>query len=57
VLIGVNSDTTSPCSQAVISETSARLVPICRQALRLDPDWENPVPYAVGSRPRFLRFR
>ena len=29
------------------SETRARLVPICRQALRLDPDCENPVPYEV----------
>ena len=26
------------------SETRARLVPICRQALRLDPDCQNPVP-------------
>jgi glycosyltransferase involved in cell wall biosynthesis len=29
------------------SETYARLVPICRQALRLDPDCENPVPYEI----------
>jgi glycosyltransferase involved in cell wall biosynthesis len=29
------------------SETRARLVPICRQALRLDPDCENPVPYEI----------
>jgi glycosyltransferase involved in cell wall biosynthesis len=29
------------------SETRARLVPICRQALRLDPHCENPVPYEV----------
>jgi glycosyltransferase involved in cell wall biosynthesis len=29
------------------SETRARLVPICRQALRLDPQCENPVPYEV----------
>jgi glycosyltransferase involved in cell wall biosynthesis len=29
------------------SETHARLVPICRQALRLDPDCENRIPYEV----------
>jgi glycosyltransferase involved in cell wall biosynthesis len=29
------------------SETRARLVPVCRQALRLDPDCENPVPYEI----------
>jgi hypothetical protein len=29
------------------SETHARLVPICRQALRLDPHCENPVPYEI----------
>jgi glycosyltransferase involved in cell wall biosynthesis len=29
------------------SETCARLVPICRQAVRLDPHCENPVPYEV----------
>jgi glycosyltransferase involved in cell wall biosynthesis len=29
------------------SETRARLIPICRQALRLDPDCENPVPYEI----------
>ena len=29
------------------SETRARLVPICRQALRLDPHCENPVPYEI----------
>jgi glycosyltransferase involved in cell wall biosynthesis len=29
------------------SETRARLVPICEQALRLDPDCQNPVPYEV----------
>jgi glycosyltransferase involved in cell wall biosynthesis len=29
------------------SETRARLVPICRQALRLDPDCHNPVPYEI----------
>ena len=29
------------------SETRARLVPICKQALRLDPDCQNPVPYEV----------
>jgi glycosyltransferase involved in cell wall biosynthesis len=29
------------------SETRARLVPICRQALRLDPDCEDPVPYEI----------
>jgi glycosyltransferase involved in cell wall biosynthesis len=29
------------------SETRARLVPICRQALRLDPDCQNRVPYEV----------
>jgi hypothetical protein len=29
------------------SETRARLVPVCRQALRLDPHCENPVPYEV----------
>jgi glycosyltransferase involved in cell wall biosynthesis len=29
------------------SKTSARLVPICPQALRLDPDCQNPVPYEV----------
>jgi glycosyltransferase involved in cell wall biosynthesis len=29
------------------SETRACLVPICRQALRLDPQCENPVPYEV----------
>jgi glycosyltransferase involved in cell wall biosynthesis len=29
------------------SETRARLVPICRQALRLDPDCQNAVPYDV----------
>jgi hypothetical protein len=29
------------------SETHARLVPICRQALRLDPDCENRMPYEV----------
>ena len=35
------------------SETRARLVPICQQALRLDPDCQNPVPYEIlgsGSR-------
>jgi glycosyltransferase involved in cell wall biosynthesis len=29
------------------SETRARLVPICQQALRLDPDCQNSVPYEV----------
>jgi glycosyltransferase involved in cell wall biosynthesis len=29
------------------SETRARLVPICRQALRLDPDCQNSVPYEI----------
>jgi glycosyltransferase involved in cell wall biosynthesis len=29
------------------SETRARLVPICQQALRLDPEFRNPVPYEV----------
>jgi hypothetical protein len=29
------------------SETCARLVPICEQALRLDPDCQNPVPYEI----------
>ncbi len=29
------------------SETRARLIPICRQALRLDPQCEDPVPYEV----------
>jgi glycosyltransferase involved in cell wall biosynthesis len=29
------------------SETRARLVPICRQALRLDPDCRDPVPYKI----------
>jgi Glycosyltransferase Family 4 len=29
------------------SETRARLVPICRQSLRLDPDCQNPVPYEI----------
>ena len=29
------------------SQTRARLVPICQQALRLDPDCQNPMPYGV----------
>jgi glycosyltransferase involved in cell wall biosynthesis len=29
------------------SDTCARLVPICRQALRLDPECHNPVPFEV----------
>ena len=29
------------------SKTRARLVPICQQALRLDPDCQNPVPYEI----------
>jgi glycosyltransferase involved in cell wall biosynthesis len=29
------------------SDTSARLIPICRQGLRLDPGCQNPVPYEI----------
>jgi glycosyltransferase involved in cell wall biosynthesis len=37
------------------SDTSARLVPICRRGLRLDPGCQNPVPYEILALEAVLR--
>ena len=37
------------------AEMRARLVPICRHALRLDPDCQNPVPYEILALEAALR--
>ena len=37
------------------SKTRARLVPICQQALRLDPDCQNPVAYEILGREAVIR--